>query len=119
MPTKYTPAFATLGEDIKQAREVLSLSRKQLAEMANIDPRYLANIENSGFIPSMALLYEIISIVKMPMEKYFNPELDGGGSEQRKRVANKLKMCPENYLPIIEGALDKAIQLTETETVNG
>lgn len=82
MPSTATPAaFATLGSDIKQARETLNLSRKQLAEMANIDPRYLANIENSGFIPSMALLYEIIHIIKIPMEKYFNPELDGGGSE--------------------------------------
>ena len=115
MQTKRTPAFANLGKDIKQARETLNISRKQLAEMANIDPRYLANIENSGFIPSMTLLYEIISIIKIPMEKYFNPELDGGGSEQRKRIANKLKMCPENVLPIIEGALDKAIQQKETD----
>ena len=113
MPTERTPAFATLGEDIKQAREILNMSRKQLAEMANIDPRYLANIENSGFIPSMALLHQIVVIIKIPMEKYFNPELAGGGSEQRRRIANKLKMCPENVLPIIEGALDKAIQLTE------
>jgi transcriptional regulator with XRE-family HTH domain len=43
MPKSETPvAFATLGEDIKQAREALNLSRRQLAEMANIDPRYLA-----------------------------------------------------------------------------
>jgi len=43
-------------------------------------------------------------------------------SAQRQRVSQKLKLCPEEYLPIIEGAIDSAIQLeklkgTDTEDV--
>jgi hypothetical protein len=66
----------------------------------------------------MALLYEIIKIIKMPMERYFNPEPGGAESEQRKRVSFKLKRCPEHYLPIIEGALDGVNQITNEETDN-
>ena len=47
---KDCPGFETLGEDIKAARQALGLSRKALAEKVNIDPRYLANIENLSLI---------------------------------------------------------------------
>ena len=42
------------------------------------------------------------------MERYFNPEIMREESEQRQRVSHKLKLCPEEYLPIIEGAIDGA-----------
>ena len=42
-------------------------------------------------------------------------------SEQRQRVSHKLKLCPEEYLPIIEGAIDGALKIEkpneETEGV--
>lgn len=41
-----------LGSDIKAARNAMSLTRRDLAEMVGIDPRYLANIENIGSLPS-------------------------------------------------------------------
>ena len=109
------PSFATLGNDIKQARKALGIARRTLAEKVDIDPRYLANIENSGTIPSVPVLYGLIQICKLPMERYFAPETQSGESEQRQRVSHKLKLCPERYLPIIEGALDGAIRSGEAE----
>lgn len=109
------PGFEMLGEDIKAARQALGLSRRALAERVNIDPRYLANIENSGDLPSVPVLYELVKICKLPVERYFHPEAEPEGSEQRQRASYKLKLCPEQYLPIIEGAIDGAIKLEETE----
>ena len=40
------PGFETFGADVKAARSAKHLSRKTLAEIVNIDSRYLANIEN-------------------------------------------------------------------------
>ena len=40
------------------------------------------------------------------MKRYFNPEVLRSENEQRQRVGHKLKLCPEEYLPIIEGAID-------------
>ena len=42
---KDCPGFETFGEDVKEARKVRNISRKDLAEQVNIDTRYLANIE--------------------------------------------------------------------------
>ena len=33
---------------------------------------------------------------------------------QRQRVSHKLKLCPEEYLPIIEGAIDGALKMEQT-----
>ena len=42
-------------------------------------------------------------------------------SAQRQRISHKLKLCPEQYLTIIEGALDGALKIEnsadETEDV--
>ncbi|WP_330633815.1 helix-turn-helix domain-containing protein [Blautia producta] len=39
----------------------MGLSRRALAEQISIDPRYLANIENSGDLPIVPVLYELAS----------------------------------------------------------
>lgn len=107
------PGFETFGSDVKAARESLNLSRKALAEQVHIDSRYLANIELEQTIPSVPVLLQLIRICKLPVERYFNPSLISDISEQRQRVNHKLQLCPESYLPIIEGAIDGAIKAEE------
>lgn len=110
---KDCPGFETFGADAKAGREAKQLSRRAVAEMVNIDPRYLANIENDGVIPSLSVVIQLIKICGLPVERYFNPEVLRGESELRQRVSHKLKLCPEQYLPIIEGAIDGAIKIEE------
>ena len=107
------PGFETFGQDVKAAREAKHLSRRFVAEQLNIDPRYLANIENEGTIPSLPVVIQLIKACGLPVERYFNPEVMREESEQRQRVSHKLKLCPEQYLPIIEGAIDGAIKIKE------
>jgi len=116
------PGFETFGADVKAARQAKRISRKAMAEKINIDWRYLANIENEGAIPSLPVVIQLIKACGLPVERYFNPKIMREESEQRQRVSHKLKLCPEEYLPIIEGAIDSAIQLekpkkNETEDV--
>jgi transcriptional regulator with XRE-family HTH domain len=108
--------FEGFGEDVKAAREALGLSRKVLAETVGIDPRYLANIENSGTLPSLPIFYELLTLCKLPAEKYFYPDADGGNSAERERASMKFRLCPDKYLPIIEAAIDGAIRLNEAES---
>lgn len=110
-----TENFMRLGADLKEARKVLGLSRRVLAEMVNIDPRYLANIENSGSLPSLPVFYQLVKICKLPVERYFFPVDAGQDDKERERAAHKLGLCPKEYLPIIEAAIDGAINLRETE----
>lgn len=109
------PGFETFGADVKAAREAKRLARKTLAEMVGIEWRYLANIENQGAIPSLPVMIQLIKVCGLPVERYFNPEIMREESEQRQRVSHKLKLCPEEYLPIIEGAIDGALKMDLTE----
>ena len=118
---KDCPGFETFGADVKAARIAKHLSRKTLAEIVNIDSRYLANIENEGTIPSLPVIIQLIKECGLPVERYFNPEVMREESTQRQRISHKLKLCPEQYLTIIEGALDGALKIEnsadETEDV--
>lgn len=108
---KDCPGFETFGTDVKAARLAKHLSRKTLAEIVNIDSRYLANIENEGTIPSLPVIIQLIKECGLPVERYFNPEVMREESAQRQRISHKLKLCPEQYLTIIEGALDGALKI--------
>ena len=118
---KDCPGFGTFGADVKEARKAKNLARKDLAEKVNIDTRYLANIENEGTIPSLPVIIQLVKICGLPMERYFNPEVMREESELRQRVGQKLKLCPEQYLPTVEGAIDRALKIEkpneETEGV--
>ena len=104
--------FEGFGADMKEARNSLGYSQKTLAEMVNIDPRYLANIENSGALPSLPVFFAIITICKLPPEKYFYRELeDMKDSRALKRMINKLRLCPEKYLSVIEGTMNAVMKL--------
>ena len=105
------PGFETFGADVKAAWKAKRLSRKTMAEIINVDARYLANIENDGTIPSLPVVIQLIKECGLPVERYFNPEIMREESAQRQRISHKLKLCPEQYLPIIEGAIDGAIQI--------
>jgi len=108
--------FATLGADIKKARLALRYTQKSLAEKLGIDPRYLANIENSGKIPSLPILYSIVITLKLPVEQYFHTDINTQReSPERERVNLKLKACPEKYLSIIEGTIDAITMFDEAE----
>ena len=112
---KDCPGFETFGADVQQAREAVKMSRRELAEKVGIDPRYLANIELCGTIPSVPVVMQLIRICKLPAERYFNPELLREDSEQRQRTSHKLQLCPEKYLPIVEGVIDGAIKLKDAD----
>nr|WP_308520699.1 helix-turn-helix transcriptional regulator [uncultured Stomatobaculum sp.] len=73
---KDCPGFETFGADVQQAREAVKMSRREPAEKVGIDPRprYLANIELCGTIPSVPVVMQLIRICKLPAERCFNPE---------------------------------------------
>lgn len=107
------PGFESFGADVRAGREALRITRKVLAEMVSVDPRYLAEIELGNTIPSIPVVLQLIRICRLPAERYFNPGLIRGDSEQRQRINHKIQLCPEKYLPIVEATLDGAINMKE------
>ena len=64
-------------------------------------------------------MIHLIKVCVIPVEQYFNPEIIRGDSEQRQRVSHKLKLCPEHYLPVIEGAIDGALKIEQSAKETG
>lgn len=111
--------FYRLGSDIKSARKALGISRRELAEAVGIDPRYLANIENSGSLPSLPVFWELVKLCRLPVELYFYPEAQTASSDRRLRIRQKLDLCPDAFLPVIEGAIDGALNAGSTAAPAG
>ena len=110
---KDCPGFETFGEDVRAAREALGLTIKALAEQVYVDPRYLSEIELKPTIPSIPVILQLVRVCRLPIERYFNPDLIGEDSAERQRVSHKLQLCLEKYLPIVEATIDGAIKLEE------
>ena len=70
----------------------------------------LINIENNHIIPALPVIIQLIQIFNLPAAKYFNQLAAGEEHDQRQRISRKVMMCPEEHLPVIEGALDGAIE---------
>ena len=88
------PGFETFGADVKAAREAKCLARKTLAEMVGIEWRYLANIENQGAIPSLPVMIQLIKVCRLPVERYFNPEILREKIEQWQRGQPQAETLP-------------------------
>ena len=116
---KDCPGFETFGVNVKAARSAKHLSRRALTEIVNIDSRYLANIENAGTIPSLPVIIQLIKVCGLLVERNFNPVVMREESAQRQHISHKLKLCPEQYLTVIEGALDGVLKTEKSadETV--
>ena len=104
------PGFEPFGEDVKAARKKRRLSRQKVAEMVDISTVYLINIENNHIIPALPVIIRLIQILNLPAAKYLNQLVAGEENDQRQRISRKVLMCPEEHLPVIEGALDGAIE---------
>jgi transcriptional regulator with XRE-family HTH domain len=108
--------FTNFGADVKEARNALGYTQKAFAEEIGIGLRYLANIENSGALPSLPIFYELIKRCSIPVERYFHPEaLQKIESKERAKTVLKLNLCPEKYLPIVESTLDAVLEIDREE----
>ena len=67
---KDCPGFESFGADVQQAREAVGMSRRGLAERVGIDPRYLANIELCGTIPSVPVVILDVVLDDLPINLY-------------------------------------------------
>lgn len=68
---KKTFDFAPIGKAIKNARRSKGMTREQLCNIIDIDPRYLAHIENDGRCPSLGLFYRIVEYLDISVDYFF------------------------------------------------
>lgn len=64
----------SLGERIKERREQLNLSRKQLADAMGVTPSAVANYENGFSSPRADLVYSLIEVLKCDANYLYQDE---------------------------------------------
>ena len=104
-----------MGDAIWQKSKIALVLKLSVQTLRQRGKQSISHIENEGTIPSLPVVIQFIKICGLPVEHYFNPEVMREESEDRKRVSHKLKLCPEQYLPIVEGAIDGALKIKQPE----
>jgi len=97
--------FRAIGQAVKTARTKQGMTREQLAERLDVSVRYLANIENSGQIPSMRYFYTLVTMFNISVDEFFYPNAEPVKSTQRKRVDNLLSNLDDSELIIVESVI--------------
>lgn len=67
--------FRPIGKSIKAIRLQQGLTREELCNKIDIDPRYLTSIENEGQCPSLEVFYRIIKYFNLSVDQYFYPNV--------------------------------------------
>ena len=74
--------FRPLGLAIKKAREAKGVTREQLAEIIDYNPRHLQAVENEGQYPSIELFLQLITMFDVSVDKHIHT-----GENRRKALS--------------------------------
>ena len=107
--------FTAFGKAIKEARTTRGESRKKVSDDMNLSPRYLANIENKGQLPSLQIFYELVTLLDVSVDQFFFPNKETDKSTQRRQLETLLDSMDNKDLTVIT-ATAKAIQEVKNET---
>lgn len=108
-------AFASFGQDVKEARKAMGITRESLAGMLNIDVRYLANIENYHQIPSLSLFYRIIVTCNLPVNRYFYEFNNDFEDEELQMFLYNMNACPKKYRGAVKALVDELRRIDNIE----
>ena len=83
-----------LADEVREARKELDLSQEKLAEILSIDSRTILNIEAGRGNPKFEKLYPLITYLKIPANKIFDPEYTDD-APNRQKLPSLQKDCTE------------------------
>ena len=90
-----------LGKRIKDLRKKMNISQQELAELINIDPRNLSNIECGISFPSK-VLFEISKALNVTLPELFDFEYKKYNTDEMKKyISDKLNYISENDIAMI------------------
>lgn len=102
-------AKQNLASAVREARAELGLSQERLAELLNIDSRTIPNIEAGRGNPKFEKLYPLITYLKIPAGKIFDPDYKEETPNLQKLLALQ-KDCTEqetaDLLPMVRYLLN-------------
>lgn len=107
--------FHALGNAIREARDERGLTREQVGEMLDIDPRYYTDIENYGQHPSFQLFYMLVTMFDVSVDQYLFPEKKPVKSSKRRQLDSLLDGFSESDLAVMLGAAKGIAEVKKTD----
>ena len=97
-----------IGQRIKERRKFMKYTREKLAEMIDISPQFLANIESGKKGMSFSTLKKLCETLGMSCDYVILGKTSGS---KHKQIDELLNNIDERYMPIIENMLISALRL--------
>lgn len=97
-----------LGTSIKYNRELLNLTQEKLAELADVSPHYIYELERGLKLPSLPVLIELSEILHTGIDHLLNESLkkDENINDELNIILNKLdEKQRKNLANILKGLL--------------
>ena len=90
--------FIEIGMNIKKRRQELNITQEHVAEILEINPSHISNIECGRANPSLTALVNIANILRCSVDRFLHHEYtyDAEESEEEdvdKVIAKQLKKC--------------------------
>lgn len=104
-----------LGLALKDARERKGWTQEYVAELVGKTSRTIMGIENKGQHPSFDLLYQLVTLLDVSVDRYFFTDSKSKDSLKRKHIDFLLDSMTEKELTIMEGTAEGIRNARETE----
>lgn len=98
-----------LSQNIKEKRKAMGITQYQLAEMLNVEDKYISRLETGTSTPSFALLEKLSNILNINLSEFFVTENTIEKEELINQIILKLKRTNIKNLTIISKVIDGII----------
>lgn len=92
--------FSNLGNSIKYNRELLNLTQESLAEMINVSPHYIYELERGLKLPSLKILIALSETLHTGIDNLLSiqPQIADTTDDELNLLINKLNTEQRNNL---------------------
>ena len=92
--------FSNLGNSIKYNRELLNLTQESLAEMINVSPHYIYELERGLKLPSLKILIALSETLHTGIDNLLSiqPQIADTTDDELNLLINKLNAEQRNNL---------------------
>ncbi len=84
-----------LGKRLRELRKRRGISQERLAELIEVDPTTVSNIENGKNYPTMSNLYKLLEVLDCTFTEAFDFEHKNNNDNLINQIIERLKNNPE------------------------
>ena len=84
-----------LGKRLRELRKRKGINQEKLAELVNVDPTTISNIENGKNYPSMSNLENLLAVLDCTFTEAFDFEHKNSKEDLITQITKKLKNNPD------------------------